>query len=64
MTTVERATVAVYAAGGPLAMLVGLGARIMTSRLDDLTDSDDEMHVAMWRRWTCSTAVSWPQHGP
>jgi DNA invertase Pin-like site-specific DNA recombinase len=30
-----------------IAMLVGLGVRVMTSRGDDLTDSDDEMRVAM-----------------
>jgi hypothetical protein len=28
-------------------MLVGLVVRVMTSRSDDLTDSDDEMRVAM-----------------
>jgi DNA invertase Pin-like site-specific DNA recombinase len=30
-----------------IAMLVGLGVQVMTSRGDDLTDSDDEMRVAM-----------------
>lgn len=30
-----------------IAMLVGLGVRVLTSRGDDLTDSDDEMRVAM-----------------
>src|SRR5262249_43463651 len=30
-----------------IAMLVGLGVRVMTSRSDDLTDSADEMRVAM-----------------
>jgi DNA invertase Pin-like site-specific DNA recombinase len=30
-----------------IAMLVGLGVRVMTSRGDDLTDSDDKMRVAM-----------------
>jgi hypothetical protein len=30
-----------------IAMLVGLGVRVMTSRGEDLTDSDDEMRVAM-----------------
>jgi DNA invertase Pin-like site-specific DNA recombinase len=30
-----------------IATLAGLGARILTSRGDDLTDSDDEMRVAM-----------------
>jgi DNA invertase Pin-like site-specific DNA recombinase len=30
-----------------IAMLVGLGVRVMTSRGDDLTDSNDEMRVAM-----------------
>jgi DNA invertase Pin-like site-specific DNA recombinase len=33
--------------GAGIAMLVGLGVRVMTSRGDDLTDSDDEMRVAM-----------------
>jgi DNA invertase Pin-like site-specific DNA recombinase len=30
-----------------IALLVGLGVRVLTSRGDDLTDSDDEMRVAM-----------------
>lgn len=30
-----------------IAMLVGLGVRVLTSRGEDLTDSDDEMRVAM-----------------
>jgi DNA invertase Pin-like site-specific DNA recombinase len=30
-----------------IAMLVGLGVRVLTSRGDDLTDRDDEMRVAM-----------------
>jgi DNA invertase Pin-like site-specific DNA recombinase len=30
-----------------IAMLVGLGVQVMTSRGDDLTDSDEEMRVAM-----------------
>ena len=30
-----------------IAMLVGLGVQVMTSRGDDLTESDDEMRVAM-----------------
>ena len=30
-----------------IAMLVGLGVRVLTSRGDDLTESDDEMRVAM-----------------
>jgi DNA invertase Pin-like site-specific DNA recombinase len=38
-------TVLVQEAG--IAMLVGLGVRVLTSRGDDLTDSDDEMRVAM-----------------
>jgi hypothetical protein len=30
-----------------IATLAGIGARVLTSRGDDLTDSDDEMRVAM-----------------
>ena len=30
-----------------IATLAGLGVRVLTSRGDDLTDSDDEMRVAM-----------------
>jgi DNA invertase Pin-like site-specific DNA recombinase len=30
-----------------IATLAGIGVRVMTSRGDDLTDSDDEMRVAM-----------------
>ena len=30
-----------------IATLAGLGGRVVTSRGDDLTDSDDEMQVAM-----------------
>ena len=32
---------------GIATLLAGLGVRVLTSRGDDLTDSDDEMRVAM-----------------
>ena len=36
-----------FSCTGGIATLAGLGVRVLTSRGDDLTDSDDEMRVAM-----------------
>jgi hypothetical protein len=48
-----------------IATLAGLGVRVLTARGDDLTDSDDEMRVAMRQTARLANArrsLSWRSH--